>query len=233
MLQYMHMASKSLKVGSQLAGIISLLLVGSFIYLVLLAPPIDTQESAPAAPPSGPVEARGEIICLPHRDTRGPQTMECAFGMRDTDGRQFSLVDTDPEYKNISSAPHGVEVIVRGVFTLHEDTRYESMGIIEVESIQLADVPQRMSITGTYLCLPHKDTSGAQTDECATGIQTDDGLYYGLDLSLSSQTMPELTVGDRLSANGVMIPIEQLSTDHWQQYPIVGIFSVTDWNSGL
>lgn len=33
---------------------------------------------------------------------------------------------------------------------------------------------------GVAVCLPHKDTSGPQTLECAIGLKTDDGTYYGI-----------------------------------------------------
>ncbi len=83
-------------------------------------------------------------------------------------------------------------------------------------------------LSGTYVCLPHKYTDGTQTDECAAGIQTQNDEYYALDLALLSQGAPELSIGDNISANGTITPIELLSTNHWQQYNIEGIFSVTD-----
>lgn len=88
--------------------------------------------------------------------------------------------------------------------------------------------PYRASLEGEYLCLPHVDTSSPQTDECAFGIKTDVGEYYAVDFMLMSQTAPQLVTGDRFRANGLITPIERLSTDHWRQYPVEGIFSVTD-----
>lgn len=87
---------------------------------------------------------------------------------------------------------------------------------------------ERMTLTGTYLCLPHRDTSGPQTLECALGLKTDDGTYYALDFNLLSQMPPEIATGERISASGIFTPVEMLSTDMWQKYPIKGIFSVTD-----
>ena len=88
--------------------------------------------------------------------------------------------------------------------------------------------PYRGTLAGEYVCLPHVDSSGPQTMECAFGLKTDAGEYYAVDFSLMSQTPPPLAVGDRFSASGLITPIERLSTDHWRQYPIEGIFSVTD-----
>lgn len=86
----------------------------------------------------------------------------------------------------------------------------------------------RATLAGEYLCLPHVDQTSPQTEECALGLKTDDGKYYALDFNLASQTMPQFTSGDRMEANGVITPIEMISTNMWQKYPIVGIFSVTD-----
>jgi hypothetical protein len=88
--------------------------------------------------------------------------------------------------------------------------------------------PYRAALTGEYVCLPHVNTDGPQTDECAIGIKTEAGEYYVLDFNLMSETPPQFTVGDRFTASGVITPIERLSTDHWRQYPVEGIFSVTD-----
>lgn len=86
----------------------------------------------------------------------------------------------------------------------------------------------RGTLTGEYVCLPHKDTSGPQTMECALGMRTDSGEYYALDFTLMSQMDPGVENGDRFTATGLITPVELLSTDHWQKYNMVGIFSVTD-----
>lgn len=86
----------------------------------------------------------------------------------------------------------------------------------------------RGTLSGEVVCLPHKDTGGPHTMECAFGMRTDTGEHYALDLSLMSQENPGLDSGDRFTANGLITPLELLSTDHWQKYDIEGIFSVTD-----
>lgn len=86
----------------------------------------------------------------------------------------------------------------------------------------------RVTLTGTYGCLPQKDTTAITTDECAFGIRTDDGLYYAIDFGLVSTLPPVLTDGTRIRATGRVTPLIALSTDYWQKYPIEGIFSVTD-----
>lgn len=86
----------------------------------------------------------------------------------------------------------------------------------------------RGTLSGEFLCLPHVDTAGPQTDECAFGLKTDAGEYYAVDFALMSQMAPEITPGERFTASGMITPIEMLSTDHWRKYQVVGIFSVTD-----
>lgn len=37
------------------------------------------------------VVIEGEVVCLPHRDTSGPTTMECLYGVRTDDGSYYGL----------------------------------------------------------------------------------------------------------------------------------------------
>lgn len=86
----------------------------------------------------------------------------------------------------------------------------------------------RGTLTGEVVCLPHRNTDGPNTMECAFGMKTEVGEYYALDFTAMSQEQPPLDTGDRFTANGLITPLELLSTDHWQKYDIEGIFSVTD-----
>ena len=88
--------------------------------------------------------------------------------------------------------------------------------------------PRRTTLEGTYGCLPHLATDGPHTLECAFGLETAKGHHYALDLNLLSSATPPLTAGARIRANGIITPIEALSSDHWQKYDVQGIFSVTD-----
>jgi hypothetical protein len=86
----------------------------------------------------------------------------------------------------------------------------------------------RATLSGEVVCLPHADTDGPQTMECAIGLKTDTGEHYALDLNLMSEEHVPLNTGERIRANGMVTPVEMLSSDHWQKYAIEGIFSVTD-----
>lgn len=87
---------------------------------------------------------------------------------------------------------------------------------------------QRVTLEGVVICLPHKNTSGPQTLECAFGIETTDKKNYALDTNLLSSTPIDLPFGKRIRATGILTPIERLSTDMWQKYDVQGIFSVTE-----
>jgi|SRR3989344_1427780 len=86
-------------------------------------------------PQPGPIVIRGVMVCLPHNDTSGPQTMECAFGLKDETGRYFALKDTDPEHKNISGVPANERIEIEGDFKLQLGSKYQDIGVIEVTKI--------------------------------------------------------------------------------------------------
>ncbi len=93
-----------------------------------------TQPNPPAHPP-GPIRIQGTVVCLPHRDTSGPQTLECAYGLKDANGTYYGLQDADPSYKNMSATPMNSLVEVEGVFSPRTDSKYQDIGIIEITKI--------------------------------------------------------------------------------------------------
>lgn len=88
----------------------------------------------------------------------------------------------------------------------------------------VSDVPYEATLEGEVICLPHKDTSGPQTLECAIGLKTDQNDYYSLDANAINQ--PPYTNGQRIRAKGIITPAEMLSTDQWRKYNMKGIFSL-------
>ncbi len=89
------------------------------------------------------------------------------------------------------------------------------------------------TFAGETTCLPHKDTTGPQTMECAFGMKTDDGFFIALDMNvLQTQTVPSLETGKHVTVHGLFTPIEMLSSDHWQIYDVRGILSVTSVQQG-
>ncbi len=75
------------------------------------------------------------------------------------------------------------------------------------ESVQ--EPPERISAIGYWECLPHKDTSGPQTMECALGIAIDqsDG-HYAISTALMSMYPVDYQTGSRVRVTGNLLPPE-------------------------
>lgn len=91
----------------------------------------------------------------------------------------------------------------------------------------LDPTPKNMTLSGVYVCLPHLDTTGPQTEECAFGLKTDDGVYYAVNFGASADAMNQFQSGARITAEGFVVIKEALSTDQWAKYNMKGIFTIT------
>ncbi len=91
----------------------------------------------------------------------------------------------------------------------------------------MSSVPYEATISGQYVCLPHVDTTGPQTEECAFGLKTDAGEYYAVNFGQSADAMQQFQSGAHIRAEGFIVIKEALSTDHWQKYDMEGIFTIT------
>jgi hypothetical protein len=87
--------------------------------------------------------------------------------------------------------------------------------------------PQNVTLTGTYTCLPHLDTKGPQTMECAFGLQAENGDYYAVNFGASGDSMNQFRAGETITAEGFVVIKEALSADQWQKYNMKGIFTIT------
>ena len=92
-------------------------------------------QSSVKAPGEGEVTIRGEAMCLPHKNTDGPQTLECAFGLKDEKGQYYGLSDSDPNYKNVSSMPMGKKVEISGTFEKGTSEKYPTIGTLHVTKV--------------------------------------------------------------------------------------------------
>lgn len=91
----------------------------------------------------------------------------------------------------------------------------------------LDPTPYNVTLSGTYVCLPHLDTKGPQTMECAFGLQADDGNYYAVNFGQGAEALNQFRAGERITAEGFVVIKEALSTDQWQKYNMKGIFTIT------
>lgn len=92
------------------------------------------------------------------------------------------------------------------------------------------DVPQEVSLQGEFVCLPNRDTTGPQTMECALGIKSDNDLYFAIDAQgeAARNTLMSLQTGLRIQIDGLLVPIEQISSNVWQKYDVAGIISTSN-----
>ncbi len=88
--------------------------------------------------------------------------------------------------------------------------------------------PQNVTLSGTYTCLPHLDTTGPQTEECAFGLKTDDSVYYAVNFGQSAGAMEQFQAGAHITAEGFVVIKEALSSNQWQKYNMKGIFTITN-----
>lgn len=65
------------------------------------------------------------------------------------------------------------------------------------------EVGDQVTYVGTLVCLPHKNTSGPVTLECAYGLQTNDGNYHGL--KDQNQTVFGMNINDSVSVTGKIV----------------------------
>lgn len=95
------------------------------------------------------------------------------------------------------------------------------------EAKDLDATPRNVTLTGTYTCLPHLDTEGPQTMECAFGLKTNTGDYYAVNFGASGQAMDQFRSGETITAEGFIVIKEALSSSEWQKYNMKGIFTIT------
>jgi hypothetical protein len=90
----------------------------------------DKNQSSPST--NQEITVEGEFVCLPHKDTDGPQTLECASGLKTDKDTYYGL-----QFDSIQNYPSGGERL-RVTGTLKEDSSdiYRSEGNIAVESIE-------------------------------------------------------------------------------------------------
>jgi len=89
-------------------------------------------------------------------------------------------------------------------------------------------VPRRASLSGITVCLPHRDTSGPHTMECAFRLKTDRGSHYALDHRvLSSDVFLDAPTNERVTLEGTLVPLEDIDERTWKVYDIVGQMRVT------
>ena len=80
----------------------------------------------------------GSAVCLPHKDTDGPQTLECAMGLKVDDGTYYGV---SGDKSNVLSGVTESDKKVRITGTLEPSntTKYDIKQIIAVKSIEVIE----------------------------------------------------------------------------------------------
>jgi hypothetical protein len=91
-----------------------------------------------------------------------------------------------------------------------------------------AAIPQNVTLSGTYVCLPFIDTKMPTSEECVFGLKTDDGVYYMVNFGQSAFAKEQFDKRAHITAEGFVVPKEALSTDQWVPYNMKGIFTITE-----
>ncbi len=100
-----------------------------------------------------------------------------------------------------------------------------------IDNGQAAGVTAETTVLeGEVVCLPHRNTTGPVTLECAYGLKTDDGKYYALDTTgLPAERQGGYEVGNRTAFEGTLVPVEQIPANLWATYNISGQLLVQDY----
>jgi hypothetical protein len=81
--------------------------------------------------PTGEITVTGTVVCLPHKNPSGPQTMECAFGLVDDNGDYYGLKELAPA----TNLDIRTKIRVTGYLELpNEAERYGVVGNLHVSS---------------------------------------------------------------------------------------------------
>jgi hypothetical protein len=122
-----HPFTRNHWIGSVLALVVFLAFIGATMLL------------RDDSPKNGEQTIEGEIICLPHKDTSGPQTLECAYGVKLADGTHYGLRDSGTAYENVSGLPTGKKARLTGTLKLESSDRYQSVGTFTVTNSEVVD----------------------------------------------------------------------------------------------
>jgi hypothetical protein len=86
---------------------------------------------------AGQMVMAGKIVCLPHKDQTGMQTMECAYGMQGADGTYYGLQGLSQEDLMSGKLAVGTKVNVHGTLQpAKSDEKYAVAGNIMVKSVE-------------------------------------------------------------------------------------------------
>jgi hypothetical protein len=109
---------------------------------IIRGPEAEQMQPMAQQPVTKEIELRGTQICLPHKNQSGPQTTECAMGLKATDGKNYGLDVSSLQPDAIGEFMDGAMVRVVGDFTPAEALstdhwqKYDMEGIVHVTLVE-------------------------------------------------------------------------------------------------
>lgn len=77
----------------------------------------------------------GQIECLPRRDKIGPQTLECAIGLKDKNKKYYILEGLEEQDLISGKIKEGQKVIITGILRLGQDSEFDTIGTLKIVSV--------------------------------------------------------------------------------------------------
>jgi hypothetical protein len=116
------------KIAKVIVRAVTTLVIGSALFFY-----VPRQNNVPIQ--HGTVTVRGRQICLEKPGT-GPQTLECALGLRATNGKDYALSDPSTDYHLTVQINDGGKFEVTGELTPPANNNYISAGTIKLQSVK-------------------------------------------------------------------------------------------------
>lgn len=117
------------------AGLVMLALIAAMV-AGKFSPDSPGLPKSPAPKDRSTVTLEGRLVCLPHKNTSGPQTLECAYGLQTDDGTYYALRDTSGNFRSLAGQPMGEPIRLSGTFEQSTSPIYQVVGTVTITSIE-------------------------------------------------------------------------------------------------
>jgi hypothetical protein len=117
-----------------IGAIAALLTAGALTYF------IGNTTKAPAGNEKQQATLEGKMICLPHKNQDGPQTLECAIGFTSDNGKTYAIQSDSPDIALSGAAGSDKKVRITGVVSADDtNSKYKTDGKLRVDHFELVE----------------------------------------------------------------------------------------------